>query len=80
MSTTLKLIKLNNSTTWPTVTPLSSPNLSSNYNAIVLYIAQQVINAVGVIIARKALPKPAFAPKTPKGLIKDNLKPKEAKA
>jgi len=45
-----------------------------------LRIAQQVVDAVRVIVAGKALPKPISVPKAPEGLTKDNLKPKEAKA
>ena len=80
MSTTLKVMKPNSSTAQPTVTPPSSPDLSPNHGAVVLRIAQQVVDAVGVIVAGKALPEPASVPEAPEGPTKDDLKPKEAKA
>ncbi|KAF2177301.1 hypothetical protein K469DRAFT_742614, partial [Zopfia rhizophila CBS 207.26] len=80
MSTTLKVIKPNGSTTPPTDTPPSSPNLPLSQDAAVLHIAQQVVDAVGMIVAAKALPEPVSAPEVPEDPAKDDLKPKEAKA
>ncbi|KAF2193617.1 P-loop containing nucleoside triphosphate hydrolase protein [Zopfia rhizophila CBS 207.26] len=77
MSTTLKVMKPNGSTTLPTDTPPSSPNLPPSQDAVVLRIAQQVVDAVGIIVAGKALPEPASAPKTPEDPSKDD--PEEAK-
>ncbi|KAF2184285.1 hypothetical protein K469DRAFT_688770 [Zopfia rhizophila CBS 207.26] len=73
-------MKQNGSTTQPTVTPPSSPNLSPNHDAIVFRIAQKIADALGIIAAGKALPEPASYPETPEGPAKDDLKPEETKA
>ncbi|KAF2174396.1 hypothetical protein K469DRAFT_648321, partial [Zopfia rhizophila CBS 207.26] len=64
----------------PNDTPPSSPNLPLSQDAAVLRIAQQVVDAVGMIVAAKALPEPVSAPEVPEDPAKDDLKPEEAKA
>ncbi|KAF2174657.1 P-loop containing nucleoside triphosphate hydrolase protein [Zopfia rhizophila CBS 207.26] len=78
MSPTLKVMKPNGSTTRPTDTPPSSPDLSLSQDAAVLRLAQQFVDAVGIIAAGKALPEPASPPKTPERPAGDDLKPEEA--
>jgi len=73
-------MKPSGSTTQPTVTPPSSPDLSLSQNAAVFRIAQQVIDVVRIIAATKALPELASPPETPEGPAKDDLTPEGTKA